>query len=50
LVKKIAFDFSRNLAEIGVLIVSGLAYGIDLSAHQGLFLLKRKISLLLVVV
>jgi DNA processing protein len=40
--QKIAFDFSKNLAEIGVLIVSGLAYGIDLSAHQGAIFVKKK--------
>jgi DNA processing protein len=40
--QKTAFDFSKNLAEIGVLIVSGLAYGIDLSAHQGAIFTKKK--------
>jgi DNA processing protein len=40
--QKTAFDFSRNLAEIGVLVVSGLAYGIDLSAHQGAIFVKKK--------
>jgi DNA processing protein len=40
--QKIAFDFSKNLAEIGVLIISGLAYGIDLSAHQGAIFTKKK--------
>jgi len=33
--QKTAFEFSKNLAEVGVLIISGLAYGIDLNAHQG---------------
>ncbi len=33
--KKISFDFAKNLAEIGVLIISGLAYGIDEYAHRG---------------
>jgi len=40
--QKSAFDFSKNLAEIGVLIISGLAYGIDLSAHQGAIFVKKK--------
>jgi DNA processing protein len=40
--QKTAFDFSKNLAEVGVLIVSGLAYGIDLSAHQGAISVKKK--------
>jgi len=40
--QKTAFDFSKNLAEIGVLIISGLAYGIDLSAHQGAIFAKKK--------
>ena len=33
--KKISFDFSKNLVEIGALIISGLAYGIDEYAHKG---------------
>ena len=33
--KKISFEFSKNLAEIGTLIISGLAYGIDEYAHRG---------------
>ncbi|GIW67277.1 MAG: DNA processing protein DprA [Candidatus Parcubacteria bacterium] len=40
--KKTAFEFSQNLAQIGVLIVSGLAYGIDLSAHQGAIEAKKE--------
>jgi len=40
--QKTAFDFSKNLAEIGVLVVSGLAYGIDLSAHQGAIFSKKQ--------
>jgi DNA processing protein len=40
--QKTAFDFSKNLAEIGVLIISGLAYGVDLSAHQGAIFAKKK--------
>jgi DNA processing protein len=40
--QKTAFDFSKNLAEIGVLVISGLAYGIDLSAHQGAIFAKKK--------
>ncbi|MBI2981136.1 MAG: DNA-protecting protein DprA [Deltaproteobacteria bacterium] len=33
--KKIAFRLARHLAERGVLVVSGLAYGIDTEAHRG---------------
>lgn len=33
--KKIAFDFAKNLSEIGALIISGLAYGIDEASHRG---------------
>jgi DNA processing protein len=40
--QKTAFDFSKNLSGIGVLVVSGLAYGIDLSAHQGAIFAKKK--------
>ena len=40
--QKTAFDFSKKLSELGVLIVSGLAYGIDLSAHQGAILTKKE--------
>jgi len=40
--QKTSFDFSKKLSELGVLIVSGLAYGIDLSAHQGAILAKNK--------
>jgi len=32
---KIAKDFSRTLGDIGIIIVSGLAFGIDASAHAG---------------
>ncbi|MER3570218.1 MAG: DNA-protecting protein DprA [Patescibacteria group bacterium] len=33
--KKISFNFSEKLSKLGVLIVSGLAYGIDEYAHKG---------------
>ncbi|MCL5733554.1 MAG: DNA-processing protein DprA [Patescibacteria group bacterium] len=33
--KEIAYDFSFNLAGSGLIIVSGLALGIDASAHEG---------------
>ncbi len=33
--KKISFKFSSELANLGVLIISGLAYGIDEYAHRG---------------
>jgi DNA processing protein len=39
--RKIAFDFAKNLSELGVLIISGLAYGIDLNAHQGAISSKK---------
>lgn len=45
--KKIAFDFSKNLAEVGVLIISGLAYGIDEAVHKGaLSVLKENIAVI----
>lgn len=33
--KKIAFNFARELADLGVVIISGLARGIDGQAHEG---------------
>ena len=33
--KKIAYDFARSLAEIGLLVNSGMARGIDSAAHNG---------------
>ena len=33
--KKVAFDLAKGLAEQGIVVVSGLAYGIDTAAHQG---------------
>lgn len=33
--RKMAFDLAKSLSERGVTIVSGLAYGIDASAHRG---------------
>ena len=39
--KKTAFNFAKNLAEIGVLIISGLAYGIDSASHQGTLEAKK---------
>ncbi len=32
---KIAFELAKQLAEMGVVVISGLALGIDTSAHQG---------------
>jgi len=40
--QKTAFDFSQKLAELGVLVISGLAYGIDISAHQGAISAQKK--------
>ncbi len=40
--QKIAYSFSKSLSEVGVLIISGLAYGIDLAAHQGALEAKKK--------
>jgi DNA processing protein len=40
--QKTAFNFAKTLSEVGVLIVSGLAYGIDLAAHQGALEAKKK--------
>ena len=33
--EKIAYDLAYNLAKLGVIVVSGLAYGIDTCAHRG---------------
>ena len=33
--EQIAYDLAYNLAKLGVIIVSGLAYGIDSCAHRG---------------
>jgi DNA processing protein len=40
--QKTAFEFAKNLTEVGVLIISGLAYGIDFNAHQGAVEMKKK--------
>lgn len=32
---RIAFDFAEKLARAGIIVISGLAYGIDAAAHQG---------------
>ena len=40
--KKVALQFSRDLSEIGVNIISGLALGIDTYAHLGTLQLEGK--------
>lgn len=40
--KKIAKEISHKLAEMGIIIVSGLAMGIDTAAHEGAVSTKRK--------
>ncbi|PMQ01536.1 MAG: DNA-protecting protein DprA [Dictyoglomus sp. NZ13-RE01] len=39
---KMAFEFSKELASLGFVIVSGLAYGIDTYAHKGALEVKGK--------
>lgn len=33
--ENIAYDLAYNLAKLGIIVVSGLAYGIDSCAHRG---------------
>lgn len=40
--KQVALGFSRDLANNGVCVVSGLAFGIDSAAHQGALSVKGK--------
>jgi DNA processing protein len=40
--KKIAFSIARDLSRAGLIIVSGMALGIDTFAHKGVFEEKRR--------
>jgi DNA processing protein len=40
--QKTSFLFAKKLSEIGALIISGLAYGIDLAAHKGVLSIKNQ--------
>lgn len=33
--RRVAYDFAKRLASCGVAVISGMAYGIDASAHKG---------------
>ncbi|MDF2529750.1 MAG: dprA [Gammaproteobacteria bacterium] len=44
--KKLAFQFAKNLAELGITITSGLAIGIDSEAHKGALTCGKTIAVL----
>lgn len=39
--KKTSYEFAKELSSVGVLIISGLAYGIDQAAHQGALTINK---------
>jgi DNA processing protein len=44
--KNIAYEFAKGLAELGIIITSGLAMGIDTASHQGALQSGKTIAIL----